>query len=581
MVHEKGSAAISLDAERIEPQTFAEIPLTVRNNTLDVLVLDTFLMRHDAPGNVVVLREPPWKHRIYGTLDSPLAQCETEVHVTFLMPGEELTSTIVVKLLFAPDHKRETPQRFVGRLTYERVGLEEFEKGVVRRSLELPKADELAIRIVQPGDELDFRDTMESIRPGPTLPPVDYWPGGGTREEAFTKMWVSVAPNPIPGPQWIDPSAEVCDVYWWVYSVALRTWAYKEPGLCVASWKDPLGGIELPVNTDLTLFDYADACALAGLDEVTDGFLAGEMIGGNAPELDELDFGIKHYASYGGRCFSVKICDLLDTLVKIGESKDFSKVDFIGVDVWPGRPKRPVTPDTDWSDVWRNRGVRNLGADPAYNPPRITGEVLDAIRDRIDKDLERYRQDIHGLFRPAQDTIQAGVPPEEVWAETQDRIIALVSDFCRLDHVIQGHRDDPGHTASSIMALRSELWDAADALGIDTDKIDPAKCDREIDKALGIPNERDVVEEVPQEIREQFEKDVKKLLDDFEELVKAGRARIEAGHSPEAVWAETEDHMIGLYDGLERCYELGKHKWAEPYQREFENQIFKVAYSWE
>ena len=100
MMKGKSSVDIFLDLTEAQTQTFVEVPLTVKNNTPDVLALDTFLIRDDAPGDVVLLAEPGWKTWIYGTLDNPIAQCETTLYTTWLRPGEELTSKMWVKFLF-------------------------------------------------------------------------------------------------------------------------------------------------------------------------------------------------------------------------------------------------------------------------------------------------------------------------------------------------------------------------------------------------------------------------------------------------------------------------------------------------
>lgn len=128
-----------------------------------MLILDTFLIRDDAPGDVVVLAEPRWKTWIYGTLDNPIAQCETTLYTTWLRPGEEKTSKMWVKFLF------EGKKRVTGRLNYQRVGLEEFEKGVVRPQLELEDRESLPtieLRTEPPST----REAMEAVRPGPPLP---------------------------------------------------------------------------------------------------------------------------------------------------------------------------------------------------------------------------------------------------------------------------------------------------------------------------------------------------------------------------------------------------------------------------
>lgn len=561
MAKVKGAVSISIDVDRIEPQTFAEIPFSVRNDTPDVIIPDTFLIRHDAPGNVVILMEPAWKGLIRGTLDNPEARCQTEVYAAFLMPGEKLASGIVLKLLFAPDGEKEIAQRFVGRLTYQRVGLEEFKKGVVRRNLEVPKGDESSLQ------------------------PVVFWPGGGISEKAFTKKWISVAPAYPPGPDFIHPWPEPRNIYWWVFSVALGMWAQKEEGLCLTVRKHKkFAGFPheiLPLNTDLTIFDYADACALAGLDEIADGFLAGESIGGNSPELDQLELEVEHYPGYGGRRFSVKIKDLLDALVKIGKSKDFSKVDYIGVDVRPGSPQRPLTPDLDWGDVWQGLGVRDLWADHECNPPPIPVEVIQGIRDEIDRDSVEYSNRIRALVKNALERIQEGASRADVWEETQDRIAMVLAELRCLDSVMRGFEYDSDRTYHAFVDVRYELSEAATALGIDADRVNWRKCDAQIDRVLGVLTKRDEIEEVPQEIKDGFSRDYEQLRQAFEELLDAGRGKIDAGRSPAAVWTETEDEMITLYNKLNRRYELEKHKWAKQYRGELESQIFEVAYTWE
>jgi len=362
MMNGKSGVDIFLDLREVKAQTFVEIPVTVRNNTSEVLVLDTFLIRDDSPGDVVILAEPPWKRWIYGTLDDPLAQIETEVYVAFLKPGEEITSKMVVKFLF------EGKKRVTGRLTYERIGLEEFEKRIV--SAPPPYRPWPGPENLEP---LFPRETIEIQVPGLSLlhGMEAYRPGGGTREKAFIKRWVLVSPSgpgptgcSVTGPEWILPSAEPRIIEQWVYCVALKTWAIKEQGDCIAVPQE--GPVtRLSPKVDLSIFDYADACAFSGLEEIENGFLAGEMIGGNLPELDQLELGVAHRATFGGRLFSVKIGDLVDALVKIGASKDFPEVEYIGVQIWPGHVRMPLTPDTDWTQLNWGKHKAQRAIDPS------------------------------------------------------------------------------------------------------------------------------------------------------------------------------------------------------------------------
>lgn len=581
---DKPGVHVSLNVEKIEPLGFAEIPFTVENNTSDVLVLDSFLIRADRewPGSLVILKKPLWQQRVHGTQRNPRAPGWTDLHTAFVMPGQKLTSCIEVKVLFTPAYKKEIAQRFVGRLTYNRVSPEEFERRVVKSD---KRDSETVGRIILKNRKPSIRELATPRRLG-----FDYWPGGGIPGSAFTKKMVSLAPSPFVNPydilavplnvhpEWVGKRTG--QIYWCVYSVALKTWAFKYPGGCTAI---PYGSIdqrELPLNTDLAIFDYADACALSGMGEIPCGYLAGESIGGDSPDLDRLDLGIEHSADYNGRKFSVKIKDLIDSLAKIGKSPDYAKVEYIGVNPYPWHPYLPLTPSDDWSDLWQKRDMRHKWKDPAFQPVAFPEKEMKAIKEHWWEDFERYMERIQELVRQAQDRVKAGLPQADVWAETQDRIIDVIVEYSSIDYVKVGHREDICEIAHKCLPdIKEQLWKAAEALGVDREKVDWGRLEKEMNRVLEPPQKVEVVEDIPPEVKARLESDIQSLKEEFDKMVGSGRQRINEGFVPEAIWAETEDRMRELIDNLSAKYRLSSH-WESHYFDQLRKRKAEVANLW-
>lgn len=414
--------SVSLDAERIDPQTFVEVPFTVRNNTPDVLILDSFLVRDEFPGNVVVVRPPPWKRLVDGR----------ELHTAFLMPGEELRESIAIKWLFAPDPYEETPRTIHGRLTYVTATVQEFEEGVVKLSFQ---SEEGAVPDTGPDAPQEGAGSCVS-----TPSPIDYWPRRWKSEEAFAKREVLIAPRLVPGPEWLDPWPEYRTFFGIAHCVTLGIWAFKVKGRCIATLENPLRSIALPADTDLSLLNYVDACEIARLYDPLRRAGSGQNPVGDAGMMSRLQVSRP-----------------------VTPGPDWG-------DVWATGAERAGVNEEDVGEDRDKRIGTNRGL--------ICGDCSGYVH-TVDSETQ-------GLVKTARDRLSAGESLAEVWQQAQDRLIYIMTLRLAKFWWRDNFQKDRDYTYLDLAALKWQLGKTAIALGVERSRIDSERFDTEMWKALGL-----------------------------------------------------------------------------------------------